>query len=142
MVTTALRRKLWAAISTVGTDKACRRAMKPLHSVAQYLGGHKNMTTIRTRILRFAAAGGIIAGAAMAVPVHAFADCSNYGGGKCGAASSVPTPTTKVSAASTSPDSSLPFTGGDVVGLSLIGIGAVAGGTALVRSGRRKAVGA
>jgi hypothetical protein len=116
--------------------------MKPLHSVAQYLGGHKNMTTIRTRILRFAAAGGIIAGAAMAVPVHAFADCNNYGGGKCGAASSVPTPTTKVSAASSSPDSSLPFTGGDVVGLSLIGIGAVAGGTALVRSGRRKAVGA
>jgi hypothetical protein len=100
------------------------------------------MTTIRTRILRFAAAGGIVAGAAMAVPVHAFADCSNYGGGKCGAASSVPTPTNKVSSQSTSPSSSLPFTGGDVVGLSLIGIGAVAGGTALVRSGRRKAVGA
>jgi hypothetical protein len=100
------------------------------------------MTTIRTRILRIAATGGIIAGAAMAVPVHAFADCNNYGGGKCGAASSVPTPTSKVSSASTSPDSSLPFTGGDVVGLSLIGIGAVAGGTALVRSGRRKAVGA
>jgi hypothetical protein len=100
------------------------------------------MTTIRTRILRFAAAGGIVAGAAMAVPVHAFADCNNYGGGKCGGVSSVPTPTNKVSAQSTSPSSSLPFTGGDVVGLSLIGIGAVAGGTALVRSGRRKAVGA
>ncbi|HEY5015011.1 MAG TPA: hypothetical protein VIK61_20160 [Acidimicrobiia bacterium] len=42
----------------------------------------------------------------------------------------------------TSNTGSLPFTGGDVVGLSLIGIGAVAGGTALVRSGRRKAVGA
>lgn len=102
------------------------------------------MTTIRTRILRFAAAGGIVAGAAMAVPVHAFADCNNYGGGSCGSATSVPTPTptTAVSAAASSPGSSLPFTGGDVVGLSLIGIGAVAGGTALVRSGRRKAAGA
>jgi hypothetical protein len=32
----------------------------------------------------------------------------------------------------------LPFTGGDVVGLALIGVGAVAGGTALARSGRRR----
>ena len=95
------------------------------------------MTTIRTRILRFAAAGGIIAGVAM-LPGHAFASCS-YGSGNCGGGSSVPTPTTAVSA-QTSNDGSLPFTGGDVVGLSLIGIGAVAGGTALVRSGRRKAV--
>jgi hypothetical protein len=98
------------------------------------------MTTIRTRFLRFAAAGGIIAGAAM-LPGHAFADCNNYGGGSCGSASSVPVPTTKVSA-QTSNAGSLPFTGGDVVGLSLVGIGAVAGGTALVRSGRRKAAGA
>jgi hypothetical protein len=99
------------------------------------------MTTIRTRILRFAAAGGIVAGAAM-LPGVAFADnCNNYGGGSCGTASSVPVPSTAVSS-QTSNDGSLPFTGGDVVGLSLIGIGAVAGGTALVRSGRRKAVGA
>ena len=97
------------------------------------------MTTIRTRILRFAAAGGIIAGAAM-LPSAAFATCNDYAGGGCGGASSVPTPTTGVSS-QTSNNGSLPFTGGDVVGLSLIGIGAVAGGTALVRSGRRKAVG-
>jgi hypothetical protein len=98
------------------------------------------MTTIRTRILRFAAAGGIVAGVAM-LPGVAFADCNNYGGGSCGSVSSVPTPTSAVSA-QTSNDGSLPFTGGDVVGLSLIGVGALAGGTALVRSGRRKAVGA
>ena len=98
------------------------------------------MTTIRTRILRFAAAGGIVAGVAM-LPVRAFADCNDYAGGNCGSASSAPTQTSAVSAA-TSNDGSLPFTGGDVVGLSLIGIGALAGGTALVRSGRRKAVGA
>ena len=140
MVTTAFREKLWAAISTVGTDKACRREMKPLHSVAQYLGGRTKMTTIRTRFLRFAAAGGIIAGFAM-LPGHAFAECNAYAGGNCGGASSVPTPTSGVSA-TTSNSGTLPFTGGDVVGLSLIGIGAVAGGTALVRSGRRKAVGA
>jgi hypothetical protein len=98
------------------------------------------MTTVRTRILRFAAAGGIIAGAAM-LPAHAFAACNSYGGGNCGSASSTPTPSQGVSA-QTSNDGSLPFTGGDVVGLSLIGVGALAGGTALVRSGRRKAVGA
>lgn len=95
------------------------------------------MSTIRTRVLRFAAASGIVAGAAM-IPGHAFAACNNYGGGSCGSASSVPTPSTAVSAQSS--NDSLPFTGGDVVGLSLIGIGALAGGTALVRSGRRKAV--
>lgn len=33
----------------------------------------------------------------------------------------------------------LPFTGGDVVGGLLLGIGAIVGGIALVRSGRRKA---
>ena len=98
------------------------------------------MTTIRTRILRFAAAGGIVAGAAL-LPVRAFAACPDYAGGNCGGVSSVPAATTAVSAES-SGSGSLPFTGGDVVGLSLIGIGALAGGTALVRSGRRKAVSA
>jgi hypothetical protein len=82
----------------------------------------------------------MVAGVAM-MPGHAFAACNNYGGGNCGHESSVPTPSTAVSAQSSN-DGSLPFTGGDVVGLSLIGIGALAGGTALVRSGRRKAVGA
>ena len=96
-------------------------------------------TTLRTRILRMAAAGGIIAGAAV-LPAQAFAECNNYGGGSCGTEGTAVVPTTKVSA-ETSNDGSLPFTGGDVVGLSLIGIGAVAGGTALVRSGRRKAAG-
>ncbi len=98
-------------------------------------------TTLRTRFLRLAAAGGIVAGAAMLPTGLAFASCNGYGGGSCGSSSSAPVPTTAVSN-STSDTGSLPFTGGDVVGLSLIGVGAVAGGTALVRSGRRKAVGA
>jgi hypothetical protein len=97
-------------------------------------------TTLRIRILRMAAAGGIIAGAAM-LPGRAFAECNNYAGGSCGTESTGAVPTTKVGAESTNQDGNLPFTGGDVVGLSLIGIGAVAGGTALVRSGRRKAAG-
>jgi hypothetical protein len=98
-------------------------------------------TTLRTRILRFAVAGGIVAGAAM-LPVRAFAACNNYGGGSCGTENTAVVPTSAAAVSSTSENGSLPFTGGDVVGLSLIGIGAVAGGTALVRSGRRKAVGA
>jgi hypothetical protein len=97
------------------------------------------MTTIRTRILRLGAAGGIIAGAAM-MPASAFAACGDYAGGNCGTASSVPTPATAVSSR-TSHNNGLPFTGGDVIGLSLVGLGAVAGGTALVRSNRRKAAG-
>jgi hypothetical protein len=97
--------------------------------------------TVRTRILRIAAAGGIVAGAAM-LPTSAFAaDCNNYGGGSCGTESTAVIPTTAVKHGASS-GGTLPFTGGDVVGLSLIGIGALAGGTALVRSGRRKAVGA
>ena len=95
------------------------------------------MTIIRTRIARFGVAGAIIAGAAM-LPVSAFATCDNYGGGSCGSATSAPTPTTAISNR-TSDNGGLPFTGGDVVGLTLVGIGAVAGGTALARSGRRKA---
>jgi hypothetical protein len=96
-------------------------------------------TTLRTRILRMAAVGGIVAGAAM-LPVRAFAACNNYAGGNCGTEATAVTPTNNVGANSSG--NNLPFTGGDVVGLSLIGIGAVAGGTALVRSGRRKAVSA
>ncbi len=51
-----------------------------------------------------------------------------------------PTPQATSPSTSQSGGSSLPFTGGDVVGLTLIGIGATAGGTALVRKGRRPAV--
>lgn len=95
--------------------------------------------TARTRILRLAAAGGMVVGTVV-FPASAFAaNCGDYAGGNCGTASSVPTPTSAVSSRSSN-NGGLPFTGGDVVGLSLIGIGAVAGGTALVRSGRRKAV--
>ena len=97
-------------------------------------------TPARTRILRLAAVGGMVAGTVV-VPARAFAvKCNPYAGGNCGTASGVATPTSAVSSRS-SDNGGLPFTGGDVVGLSLIGIGTVAGGTALVRSGRRKTAG-
>lgn len=69
-------------------------------------------------------------------------DCT-YGGGNNPACS---TPTTVVVVPSTgiSPvhNSDLPFTGGDVIGLTMFGIGMLTAGIALVRSGRRKAAGA
>lgn len=66
-------------------------------------------------------------------------DCNSYGGGNCGS-----TPTTVVVVPSTGPKPStpandLPFTGADVFGGLMLGIGALAGGIALMRSGRRKA---
>lgn len=97
------------------------------------------MTTIRIRITRLVAVGGIVAGAAV-VPTSAFAACGDYAGGNCGRASSAPAATI-VNSSPTRHNDGLPFTGGDIVGLSLIGIGAVAGGAALVRSNRRKADG-
>jgi hypothetical protein len=61
-----------------------------------------------------------------------------YGGGAC----KLPTVTTIAQhiippAAHAPLAHALPFTGGDVVGLSILGIGLLAGGIALVRAGRR-----
>lgn len=61
----------------------------------------------------------------------------NYGGGNCGS-----TPTTPVvTVPSTTPkpiSNDLPFTGGDVVGLTLIGTLLIAAGVALVHQPSRK----
>lgn len=70
----------------------------------------------------------------------ATAPCAAYGGGNCGS-----TPTTQVLVPSTQKPrgmtgDTLPFTGGDIIGLSMLAIGLIAGGAALIRSGRRKAV--
>jgi uncharacterized surface anchored protein len=46
---------------------------------------------------------------------------------------------TAVSPTSTTRPSTLPFTGGDVAGLALIGVGAALAGTVLVRRSRRMA---
>lgn len=62
--------------------------------------------------------------------------CPPYGGGNCG---STPT-TTVVTVPSHTPAAHadpLPFTGGDVVGLSLIGVGAILAGSFLARARKR-----
>lgn len=62
--------------------------------------------------------------------------CPPYGAGNCGS-----TPTTTVTSIGTpvhiTPHGQLAFTGGDVVGLSLIGVGAVVVGSLLSRARRR-----
>jgi hypothetical protein len=96
---------------------------------------------IRAKALRFIAAGGIAA--AVMLPGAAMAQTCTYGTGTCQGKSGIDGPGSTQDAKSsgaTSDGGSLPFTGGDVVGLALIGVGAVAGGTALARSGRRRHV--
>lgn len=62
----------------------------------------------------------------------------NYGGGNCGpTVTTTPTTTTSIGVPVTHSDSGLPFTGGDVIGLSLVGIGAIIVGSFLARTRRR-----
>jgi hypothetical protein len=95
---------------------------------------------MRAKALRLLAAGGVAAvvmlpGAAMAQT----AGCP-YGSGNCdgGTVSSNNVGSTGATTPADSSGGSLPFTGGDVVGLALIGVGAVAGGAALARSSKRR----
>ena len=99
------------------------------------------MVGMRAKALRLLAAGGVMA--AVMLPGAAMAqDVSGYGGGNDHPGSSSGTPGSQEteSTGAQSSGGSLPFTGGDVVGLALIGAGAVVGGTMLVKSGRKKAV--
>src|SRR5690349_23094587 len=93
---------------------------------------------LRAKALRLVAAGGIAA--AVMLPTAAFAQetagCP-YGSGICGGTHSGGSGNGSQqtgSAGTGSTGGSLPFTGGDAVGLGLIGLGAVAGGVALTRS--------
>jgi hypothetical protein len=96
------------------------------------------MVGVRAKALRLLAAGGVVA--AVMLPTAAMAqDVSTYGSGNTPPPSN-PTQDTgskAVEATGAQSQDSLPFTGGDVVGLALIGAGAVLGGTALVRQGRK-----
>src|SRR4051812_46871007 len=96
---------------------------------------------MRATALRLVAAGGVMA--AVMLPTAAMAQgVTTYGGGNnhAGGAGGGPGSSQSGSDGASNPSGSLPFTGGDVVGLALIGAGAVIGGTALVRSGRRATV--
>jgi len=100
-----------------------------------------SITTARAKALRLLAVGGILVGVSM-VPAIAYADggdVNSYGGGGNNpVVSSDPGSTAKAADPATS--DSLPITGGDVIGLALIGAGALVGGAVLVRGGRRKTV--
>jgi hypothetical protein len=98
------------------------------------------MVSMRVKALRLLAASGVVA--AVMLPTAAMAqEVGTYGGGN-NPPPSVPDSPGSSETGSTGVSNttgSLPFTGGDVVGLALIGAGAVVGGTALVKSGRKKA---
>ena len=97
---------------------------------------------MRAKALRLVAAGGVAAAVMLPGAAMAQTGCP-YGSGECNPPNtSGGNPGSGNSATgSEGSDSggSLPLTGGDVVGLALIGAGAVVGGTALARSGRRRA---
>ena len=92
-------------------------------------------SSVRSKLVRLLAAGSIV-GATLLAPVAAHAA---YGPGDPGTGTNGGDNGSGSAAGNNSGDS-LPLTGGDALGLTLMGLGAVAGGTALVMAGRRKAV--
>jgi hypothetical protein len=91
------------------------------------------------RLSRLIATGGIVAATVLA-PSAAFGQA--YGGGDNNTDSGGGDPGGSSSTGTNGGDSgdTLPFTGGDVLQFTLIGVGALAGGTALVRAGKRRVV--
>ncbi len=95
-------------------------------------------TKIRSRALRLVGVAGVVL--ATSLPGAAFAqEVGTYGNGNSNTGGSDGTPG-QTGSDPADDGAGLPFTGGDVVGLALIGAGAVAGGAALSRSGRRRLV--
>ena len=88
---------------------------------------------MKTKLLRVLAVGGIAAAAI--VPATAAGAVYGQPGGHSGG-SGDPGST---SSGDPSGSGTLPFTGGDVVGITLLGAGLAAGGTVLVRMNRRRA---
>jgi LPXTG-motif cell wall-anchored protein len=84
----------------------------------------------RNKLVRAAAAGGLIVGALLPAGT-AFAQYGEPDPGSGGADNG---------GSGNSDDGTLPLTGGDALQLTLIGGGLALGGTILVRSGRRKGV--
>lgn len=96
--------------------------------------------TIRTRALRLLAVGGLL-GAVWLPSAASAQDVGVYGNGGAAGGGGV-TPTGSQVTPTGAAGAGLPLTGGDIVGLALLGLGAVTGGTVLARSGRRKVAGA
>src|SRR5260221_226888 len=66
------------------------------------------------------------------------ASCNNYGGGSCGPTVTTPPVVTVPSQQRTPTDSGLPFTGGDVIGLSVVGTMLIAIGFGLIHQPSRR----
>jgi uncharacterized surface anchored protein len=90
-----------------------------------------------SRALRVVAVSGISLFAI--APTAAHAACA-YPGNNCTPTDPSDPGATTVQGATAAKSSTLPFTGGDVTGLALIGVGAVAAGTVFVRQSRRRVV--
>ncbi len=88
---------------------------------------------MKTKLLRVLAVGGIAAAAI--VPATAAGAVYGQPGGNSGGSGDPGSSASGNSGGS----GTLPFTGGDVVGISLLGAGLAAGGTVLVRMNRRRA---
>jgi LPXTG-motif cell wall-anchored protein len=88
---------------------------------------------MKSKALRLMAAGGLMA--AVLMPAAA-ANAVYGGGGTSGQGGSTDPGTTSTSSESTG---TLPYTGGDVLELSVIGAGLAAGGFVLIRANRRRA---
>lgn len=87
------------------------------------------------RAVRLAAVSGIAFG--VFAPTAAHATCYPDA---CVSGTTTGDPGANVQGTTTAKTSSLPFTGGDVTGLALIGVGAVGAGAVFVRQSRRKVV--
>jgi hypothetical protein len=100
---------------------------------------------MRATALRLVAAGGLAAAVMLPGAAMAQEGGCEYGSGDCNPSTTAPEPPVKqqetggVQGAPQEGDT-LPFTGGDAVGLALIGAGAVLGGAALARGSRKKHV--
>jgi len=93
-------------------------------------------TSVRSKALRLLGVAGVVL--VTSIPGAAFAEgVGTYGGGNNNGGSGGSQGSTDPGPSDTGAD--LPFTGGDVIGLALIGAGAVAGGAALSRTRRRAA---
>lgn len=88
---------------------------------------------IAVRAFQVAAFSGIVFGAI--APTAAHASCYPAG---ANCTPSDPGGTTTVAGNTATKASTLPFTGGDVAGMAVIGAGAVLAGTVLVRQSRRR----
>jgi hypothetical protein len=89
---------------------------------------------MKGKLLRLVAAGGCVAGA-MLPAAAAHASYGNPGGGGTSNSGGG----TSAQSTGSSDGGTLPFTGGDVLGVVVLGAGLAAGGTVLVRANRRRA---